>query len=1498
MDIFRRSRVVLLGLGVLLVMLFAKDLFASDLDEGKRLLLKDMDIVGAHTEFDAAAPGQVTSFWRAATIAAENNLLKNKLRELGIFNISNELNTFDAEGGDNYNVEAAVDNIILDNVGAEYSGAWGTLTSPDPANPYGDDCRYHDAGTGANKVTWTPNIITPGYYDVNVWVSAAESNTDAAKYRINHADGYTNVTMNQKGSGHAHWRHVGEYKFNSGTAGSIVLSDESSTGRVVADAVKLKYEGIIIDDTDAGFGLTGSGWETDTCNSDETRNGNYHWHPAGTGAGASWTVGIPDTNVDYLVYATIPPKGPLSDDVTYTVSNVVGGPVKTVHINQNSAIGVYCLGKFHFTSGTSTITLNSSASGKVVADAIRIVPCRPYPNLTEAQTIGNDLLAQIDNAILEMASLDDDAKDFYDVITSAHLPDINESIYIDYGDAKMLEAALYLARMYIKINAAYDQASVDMQTLVVNEGDFDTAMQILDDHTMLFTLLSGAPAALGEAKAALISAIDSYTLASEFIRNRTDSNDHLVAFYSPDQTQEEKDKALEIEGNFRNLSAEIRANLMDPDNNKSFTLNFLELFGEDDGPPAINLDMNLDAFFSSPKNMRSFVNMLRTSSGLVFDHASDPSFDPTIGGILPNTKNEDWNYLFGNGPEIRNTMVTWSGDTPSVSLEWDKSKDPNAASITSYEIFRGTDASMTDGVSVGTVSSPDTTQFTDTSLPPPGNVFYYRVYTYYNVSGKGTAATYTQAEKVILRLYVNINSSSTIEDGTEANPYKNLGETIRERAKTGTWIRVAKGTYHETAQSLSTWNRSGLILEGGYDPAAWTRNVRLNKTIIDATGLGYGNWSSVVGFSYVNGCVIDGFSITGGTWQDWSSGIGIYQSTSITIKNCKIYGCSLAISVNDNSSCSIINCDIDGRKAESAGQDCVNIWGNSSADIINTSISDSRWSGVSIHENSEAVIDNCVIEGNLTNGVYMENITPNKRYYVYGGTTQLFGGDGYHPDQHGYANLGSDTTTMTFYGAYKYYIIVTYGNDQVRIDTTKGSDGLYYGTHAYGNTANWANVGGEPDGLFATVGDLGSGGNIVIDPPTGNTSLKVYIVDQPSSCKEVIVKNSVIRNNSINGVFMRNARKSAEIKNNLITGNSVFGILCDANDSPDITNCTIVNNGQWGMAWTSGAVPYDVTPNIFNNIITGHSVGVHFESASSSSPVINYNDVWGNTGNYSGCSAGPNDILANPIFDGVAGSYYLNQAASPCVNTGSDTAANIGLSGMTTRMDEAGDSGTVDMGYHYFPGKDDIVIDFGPQYGIWIRYNNISWTQLHNISPNSMVTADLNGNGKTDVIIDFGTQYGIWIYHDNGTWTQLHSVSPKSMVTGDLDGNGKADVIIDFGTQYGIWIYHDDGTWTQLHNVSPKSMMTADLDHNGKADIIIDFGDPYGIWIYHDSGTWTQLHNVSPKSIVVGDLDGNGEKDIIIDFGSQYGIWIQYNSSTWTKLHSVSPDSMITGSLN
>jgi 6-phosphogluconolactonase (cycloisomerase 2 family) len=85
---------------------------------------------------------------------------------------------------------------------------------------------------------------------------------------------------------------------------------------------------------------------------------------------------------------------------------------------------------------------------------------------------------------------------------------------------------------------------------------------------------------------------------------------------------------------------------------------------------------------------------------------------------------------------------------------------------------------------------------------------------------------------------------------------------------------------------------------------------------------------------------------------------------------------------------------------------------------------------------------------------------------------------------------------------------------------------------------------------------------------------------------------------------------------------------------------------------------------------------------------------------------------------------------------------------------------------------------------------------------------------SNEVIIDFGPDYGLWVWQNNSTWRQLHSASAQTLVTGDLDGNGQAEVIIDFGPDYGLWVWQNNSTWRQLHALSAMQMATGNVDGN------------------------------------------------------------------------------------
>ncbi len=85
-------------------------------------------------------------------------------------------------------------------------------------------------------------------------------------------------------------------------------------------------------------------------------------------------------------------------------------------------------------------------------------------------------------------------------------------------------------------------------------------------------------------------------------------------------------------------------------------------------------------------------------------------------------------------------------------------------------------------------------------------------------------------------------------------------------------------------------------------------------------------------------------------------------------------------------------------------------------------------------------------------------------------------------------------------------------------------------------------------------------------------------------------------------------------------------------------------------------------------------------------------------------------------------------------------------------------------------GQDELIIDFGPGIGLWVRRNDSSWAKLHSLSPEAMATGDMDGNGQDEVIIDFGPGIGLWVRRNDSSWAKLHSLSPEAMVSGNMDG--------------------------------------------------------------------------------------------------------------------------------
>lgn len=87
-------------------------------------------------------------------------------------------------------------------------------------------------------------------------------------------------------------------------------------------------------------------------------------------------------------------------------------------------------------------------------------------------------------------------------------------------------------------------------------------------------------------------------------------------------------------------------------------------------------------------------------------------------------------------------------------------------------------------------------------------------------------------------------------------------------------------------------------------------------------------------------------------------------------------------------------------------------------------------------------------------------------------------------------------------------------------------------------------------------------------------------------------------------------------------------------------------------------------------------------------------------------TCGSGNLMGNPLFiQGYEGMYYLSDKScgqaenSPCIDAGSNTVENLSLQNLTTRTDNRGDQGVVDLGFHFTP-KPHIPADLNQDYRV------------------------------------------------------------------------------------------------------------------------------------------------------------------------------------------------------
>ncbi|XAM00099.1 fibronectin type III domain-containing protein [Phycisphaeraceae bacterium D3-23] len=149
--------------------------------------------------------------------------------------------------------------VVLDNDDTEvtFTGAWSNSSS---SIYFGDagDVPYRFATTSATETAtarYRPNIPEDGYYPIYAWTRYGSDRAPDQLYRVTHAGGTTEVTVDHTRVGNG-MVYLGTYYFEQGSDSYVDISNRSSTpGRVViADMIRF---GNGVGDIDRGGGVSG-----------------------------------------------------------------------------------------------------------------------------------------------------------------------------------------------------------------------------------------------------------------------------------------------------------------------------------------------------------------------------------------------------------------------------------------------------------------------------------------------------------------------------------------------------------------------------------------------------------------------------------------------------------------------------------------------------------------------------------------------------------------------------------------------------------------------------------------------------------------------------------------------------------------------------------------------------------------------------------------------------------------------------------------------------------------------------------------------------------------------------------------------------------------------------------------------------------------------------------------------------------------------------------------
>jgi hypothetical protein len=269
--------------------------------------------------------------------------------------------------------EVIVDN--SDSSGVEISGIWSESTS-ETGQFYGENY-LHDGNTdkGSNKwVRFTPDLPQDGLYEVYAIWSASLGRATSVPIDVVSGEGTNTVNVNMQESG-GQWNSLGIYHFNAGQSGSVKVGTFETDHYVIADAVRWKDRGAVVDNADSECVTISGNWLESSFHS--VRYGDNYLHNDHVTGEDMWVRYTPNISTSRLYTVRMYWHEDPSRDVHVPVEIVHAGGTNVVAVDMTANGGQWnTLGVYSFVEGSagSVRICSTNTTGFIIADAVWFEP--------------------------------------------------------------------------------------------------------------------------------------------------------------------------------------------------------------------------------------------------------------------------------------------------------------------------------------------------------------------------------------------------------------------------------------------------------------------------------------------------------------------------------------------------------------------------------------------------------------------------------------------------------------------------------------------------------------------------------------------------------------------------------------------------------------------------------------------------------------------------------------------------------------------------------------------------------------------------------------------------------------------------------------------------------------------------------------------------------------------------------------------------------------------